>query len=102
MQPQDNLHPPILDQLEAYEAVREGMERDYFSRWVVFYHGAFQGGYDSFDTAEEARRTKGIKTHESLVRQVGKDHAIILAASDPAARPWKYPTTPSPTGNWNN
>ena len=56
MQPTDNLHPPILDQLDAYEALRAELERDYSGRWVIFYHGAFQGDYDSFDTAEEARR----------------------------------------------
>ena len=82
MQPTDNLHPPILDQIEAYETMREELERNYFGRWVIIHNGLYQGDYDSFDNAEDAAEKMGINPVVYLVKQVGVDPVTIIPASE--------------------
>ena len=80
MQPTDNLHPPILDQIEAYNTMREDLERDYFGRWVIIHEGLVRGDYDSFESAEEAAEGMGLHPVVYLVRQVGAEPITIIPA----------------------
>ena len=69
---------PLLDQIQAYEDGKEELERDYFGRWIIIHHGQVQGDYDSFDSAEEARRDMDIKITEYLVKHVGSNPVIVI------------------------
>ena len=68
MQPIARVEHPLLDQIQEYEDRKEELERDYFGRWVIIHRGQVQGDYDSFDSAEEARKKLGIPIMECLTK----------------------------------
>lgn len=78
MQPIATVNHPLLDQIQAYEDMKEELEHHHFGRWVIIHKGQLQGAYDTFDNAEEARRQMGIKINECLVKHVGNNPIIII------------------------
>ena len=78
MQPIARVEHPLLDQIQAYEDRKEELERDYFDRWVIIHRGEVQGDYDSFDSAEEARKKLGIPIMECLTKLVGHEPTTII------------------------
>lgn len=84
MQPTEEMHPPILDQMEAYSSMKGYLEREYPGRWVIIHEGHIQGNYDSFESAEEAAETMGLHPVLYLVKQVGAEPVTIIPAwTDP-------------------
>ena len=68
----------LSEQIAAYEEMRDILETDYFSKWVVFHGGELIDTYDSFESAaDDAVRKFGRGPY--LIRQVG---------APPARLPW--------------
>ncbi len=63
--------PDLIDrEIEAYEAMKDDLERHHYGKWVVIKDGKLEGTYDSFLTAtEEAIEHFGNEFY--LIRQVG-------------------------------
>ena len=78
MQPIARVEHPLLDQIQEYEDRKEELERDYFGRWIIIHRGKVQGDYDSFDSAEEARKELAIPIMECLTKLVGNEPTIII------------------------
>ena len=62
---------PLLDQMDAYDEMREELERKYFKRWVVIDGGRLVGNYKTFNEARADARAKGLNPLNYLTRQVG-------------------------------
>lgn len=77
MQPIARVEHPLLDQIQAYQDMKEELNRDYFGRWIIIHQGQVQGDYESFDDAEEARKNLGIPIMECLTKLVGYEPTII-------------------------
>ena len=78
MQPIARVEHPLLDQIQAYEDRKEELERDYCGRWIIIHRGKVQGDYDSFDSAEEARKELDIPIMECLTKLVGHEPTIFI------------------------
>ena len=60
----------LSQQIAAYDEMRDVLETDHFSEWVVFYGAQLIDTYDSFESAaEDAVRKFGRGPY--LIRQVG-------------------------------
>lgn len=60
----------LSKQIAAYEEMKDVLETDHFSEWVVFYGGELVNTYESFEAAaEDAVRKFGRGPY--LIRQVG-------------------------------
>ena len=62
---------PLLDQMEAYDKMREELERKHFGRWVVIDGGRLVGDYATFHEASADAQAKGLNSANYLVNQVG-------------------------------
>ncbi len=69
-----------LDQdIQAYDAAKLELEKQYLGQFVVYYDGEFIGAYDSFNTAAaDAVRQFGRGPY--LIRQVGAKPATLPAS----------------------
>ena len=85
MKPTAKLEHPLLDQLKAYEAMKDSLEREHFGRWVVIHNGLLKGDYDSYESAEAAVDVMDINATEYLVKQVGAEPNIIISLGSPEA-----------------
>ena len=79
MQPIARVEHPLLDQIQAYQDMKEELERDYFGRWIIIHQGRVQGDYESFDHAEEARKQLSFPIMECLIKLVGYEPTIIIS-----------------------
>ena len=79
MKPAAKLEHPLLDQLKAYEAMKDNLERDHFGRWVIIHNGMLKGDYDSYESAEAAIDEMDINAIEYLLKQVGAEPNIIIS-----------------------
>ena len=70
---------PLLDQIQAYQDMKEELERDYFGRWTIIHQGQVQGDYDSFGDAELARKNLSIPIMECLTKLVGHEPTIVIS-----------------------
>ena len=60
----------IHREIEAYEAMKDDLEKHHYGKWVVIKDGKLEGTYDTFLTAtEEAIERFGNELY--LIRQVG-------------------------------
>ena len=50
---------PLLDQVSAYEEMREQLEREFPGRWVIISESKLVGDYGSFQEADEAATRRG-------------------------------------------
>ena len=73
--------PAELEQnIEAYEAMSETLEKHHLHKFVVFHDTEFVGSFDSFhNAAREAVRHFGHGPY--LIRQVGAPRRIAMPAS---------------------
>ena len=71
------LQHPLLDQVSAYEATREDLEREYPGRWVIISMSKMVGDYGSFQEADEAATRMGLNKMECLFKPVGVETVII-------------------------
>ena len=62
---------PLLDQMDAYDEMREELESKYFKRWVVIDGGRLVGNYETFKEARADARERGLNPLNYLVKQVG-------------------------------
>ena len=62
---------PLLDQMDAYDEMREELERKYFKRWVVIDGGRLVGDYATFHEADADAQARGLNSSHYLVQQVG-------------------------------
>jgi hypothetical protein len=70
---------PIEHEIQAFEKMREELEKDHMGKWVLFNDGKLLELYDSFNAAaEDAVRRLGRGPY--LIRQVGAP-ALTLPAS---------------------
>jgi hypothetical protein len=65
--------------IEAFNAQRADLERQYNGSWVVFHDAAFFGAYDSFENAAQAAVQK-FGRGPYLIRQVGVPEMILPAS----------------------
>ena len=65
------LEHPMLDQMDAYEEMRDELESKYFGRWVIVDGGQLVGNYGTFDEARADARGKGLNPLNYLVTVVG-------------------------------
>ena len=79
MKPVAKLEHPLLDQLKAYQAMKDKLERDHFGRWVIIHHSTLKGDYDSYESAEAAVDEMDIEATEYLLKQVGAEPNIIIS-----------------------
>ncbi len=72
--------PDLMDrEIEAYEAMKDDLEKHHYGKWVVIKDGKLEGTYDSFLTAtEEAIERFGNELY--LIRQVGAKPISIPAS----------------------
>jgi hypothetical protein len=70
----------VIDlEIDAFEKMREELERNLMGKWILFHDGKFVEKYDSFEAAaEDAVRRLGRGPY--LIRQVGAPD-ITLPAS---------------------
>ena len=68
---------PLLDQVSAYGAMREDLEREYPGRWVIISRSNMVGDYGSFQEADEAATRMGLNKMECLFKPVGVETVII-------------------------
>ena len=70
----------VLDrQIDAYNAMREELERDHLYDWVVFHDEQLIGAYEDFqDAAAEAVRQFGRGPY--LIRQIGAPPMTLPAS----------------------
>lgn len=67
-------------EIEAYEGMREDLERDYFSKWIVVYGGEVVGTFDdSSESVQFAAENYGRGPY--LIRQVGVPPAHLPASA---------------------
>ena len=71
------LQHPLLDQVSAYEAMREDLGRESPDRWVIISGGRLVGDYISFQEADEAATRMGLVKTECLFKPVGVETVII-------------------------
>ncbi len=73
--------PTELEQnIEAYETMRESLEKHHLEKFVIFHDNEFIGAFDSFhNAAREAVRRFGQGPY--LIRQVGAPKRIAMPAS---------------------
>ena len=71
------LRHPLLDQVSAYEAMREDLEREYPDRWVIISGNSLVGDYATFLDADEAATKMGLNKLECLFKPVGVETVII-------------------------
>ena len=73
--------PANLEQnIEAYEAMRETLDKHYLHKFVVFHNAEFVDSFDSFhNAASEAVHRFGHGPY--LIRQVGAPRRIAMPAS---------------------
>ena len=65
----------LSDQIEAYTAMRDQLERDHLGQWVVFYGEELVGAYDDFQLAAE-----------SAVQRFGRGPYLIRRVGEPPPR----------------
>ena len=70
---------PLIDQMKAYEAMRQEIENKFFGRWVIIDAGDLVGDYDTFDEARADARKKGLNPLNYLTRQVGVEPPIVIS-----------------------
>ena len=69
----------LKEEIAAYEKMCNGLEIDYFGKWVIIYSKELAGTYDSFElAAEDAVKRFGRGPY--LIRKVGAS-PITLPAS---------------------
>ena len=73
---------PLLDQVGAYEAMREELEREYPGRWVIISETRLMGDYASFHEADEAAARIGLNQMECLFKPVGVETVIINTGAE--------------------
>lgn len=73
------LEHPFLDQMDAYDEMREGLESNYFGKWFIIDDGQLVGIYETFQQARAAARDKGLNPLNYLVGQVGVEPPIIIS-----------------------
>jgi len=63
--------PDLMDrEIEAYEAMKDDLEKHHHGKWVIIKDGNLEGTYDSFLTAT-AEAIKRFGNELYLIRQVG-------------------------------
>ena len=73
------LEHPLIDQMMAYEEMRQELEANYFGRWVVIYDGRLVGDYGTFQDARAAAKERGLIPLNYLVKRVGVEPPIIVS-----------------------
>ena len=75
-----NIPVELEQNIEAYEAMREALEKHHLHKFVVFHNAEFIDSFDSFhNAAREAVRRFGQGPY--LIRQVGAPQRIAMPAS---------------------
>lgn len=67
-------------QIEAYEGMREFLERAYRGKWVVIHNEELAGAYDSFAAAADDA-VQRFQRGPYLIREVGAVTTAVLPAS---------------------
>jgi hypothetical protein len=69
----------IDQEISAYEAMREGLEREHMGKWVLVHNGELVAVFDSFElAAEDSVRRFG--RGPCLLRQVGAPPVSLPAS----------------------
>ena len=63
----------------AYDEMKEALEQEHWGKWVVIDNSELFGVYQTFEEADEAAGSAGLKFFEYFVTQVGLRPAIILS-----------------------
>ena len=66
-----------MDQVSAYEEMREELERQHPGRWVIISGSMLVGHYGSFQEADEAATELGLNKMECLFKPVGIETVIM-------------------------
>lgn len=73
------LEHPLIDQMDAYDEMREELESNYFGKWVVIDDGRLVGVYDTFHEGEADAQNHGLNVMNYLITRVGVEPPIILS-----------------------
>jgi hypothetical protein len=69
----------LLDNISAYDALRDVLETEHYGKWVLFHDRELIGGYDDFqDIANEAVTRFGRGPY--LIRRVGAPPFVLPAS----------------------
>ena len=72
------LQHPLLEQIKAYDNMKDKLEHDHFGRWVIIHDCNIKGDYDSYPAAAAAAKAMRLNTTECLFRPVGVEAPIII------------------------
>ena len=69
----------LLDNISAYDALRDVLETEHYGKWVLFHDRELIGAYDDFqEVANEAVTRFGRGPY--LIRQVGEPPLVLPAS----------------------
>ena len=70
---------PLIDQMLAYQDLRDELERDNFGKWVIIHDSELAGICESYEKATAIAREQGLNVLDCLIRQVGVEVPVILS-----------------------
>jgi hypothetical protein len=70
----------IDDEIRAYEAMRETLEKHHFGKFVVIHDGILVGAFDTIEAAAKAA-SQTIGSGPYLIRQVGAPTSVPMPSS---------------------
>ena len=70
---------PRFVNAQAYDEMKEALEREHWGKWVVIDDSKLFGVYQTYDEADEAAGAAGSNFFEYFITQVGLTPAIILS-----------------------
>lgn len=62
----------------AFNRIREQLERQYPRRWVIIHDEKFKGQFETYDSAREGARNRGLNLAHCLFQKLNPNPPIIL------------------------
>ena len=69
---------PRFVNANAFEKMKEALEREHWGKWVVIANSELLGAYESFDEAQQATKNTGIDYLHCFIRPVGVEPMPII------------------------
>ena len=63
----------------AFNSMREQLERQYPHQWVIIHDQTFMGNYETYDSAREGARNRGMDLAHCLFQKLNPNPPIILS-----------------------
>ena len=74
----ERIQTPLINEMTAYENMRQEIETNYANRWIILYEAQIVGDYDNYDDALDAAQSEGINVVHCLFRKVGSSAPVLI------------------------